>query len=163
MPPFFAEQRGLTLAEVLPAIAILSIGLVALVSALPLVGSTVREGGHLSTATFLATQRLEQLRTAPWATSPDVDRLGVSPLPSQPPVSGEGTTFLDETPLPAPYGAFNRTVRVSDCGTPAGCQGVASPDLRQVTVTVTYTPMSGTGAMSAGTKGAVLTTLASRR
>jgi Tfp pilus assembly protein PilV len=125
----------LTLAEVLSALAVLSIGLVALISLLPLAGFGVHEGAHRSGATFLATQRLEQIRLAVGS--------GASVI-----------AFADEASLTPPHGAFGRAVRVRDCELAPGCSGITTPGIRQVTVTVTYPAAAGQGAASAH-RGAV--------
>jgi prepilin-type N-terminal cleavage/methylation domain-containing protein len=125
-----AEQQGLTLAEVLAALGVLSIGLVALIGLLPHVGAGVHEGAHRSGAAFLATQRLEQIRLA----------VGFgAPL----------TSFADEASLAPPHAAFSRAVRVRDCGLGSGCSGMVTAGVRQVTVTVTYPAPAGQGAASA--------------
>jgi Tfp pilus assembly protein PilV len=121
------EEIGLTLAEVLAALTVLSIGLVALVSLLPLAGFGVHEGAHRSGAAFLATQRLEQIRLAVG--------FGASLIP-----------VADEASLAPPHAAFGRAVRVRDC-TP-GCSGITTPGVRQVTVTVTYPVAAGQGGAS---------------
>jgi hypothetical protein len=41
--------------------------------------------------------------------------------------------------------------RITNCGAGAGCSGIVHADLRQVTVTVTYRPMTGRGLSPAGT------------
>ena len=61
-----ASQRGMTIAEVLIASAIIATGLVALSAAIPLASYGLQEGNQLSTATFLATERMEQVRNASW-------------------------------------------------------------------------------------------------
>lgn len=135
MRSLLAEEQGLTLAEVLAALSVLSIGLVALISVLPLAGFGVHEGAHRSGAAFLATQRLEQIRL----------------------VVGSGASlisFADEASLAPPHAAFGRAVRVRDCGFAPGCSGIATPGVRQVTVTVTYPAPAGQGAASAH-RGAV--------
>jgi hypothetical protein len=129
------QEHGLTVAEVLSALTVLSIGLVALISLLPLAGFGVHEGAHRSGATFLATQRLEQIRLA----------VG----------SGENAiAFADEASLTPPHGAFGRAVRVRDCALAPGCSGITTPGVRQVMVTVTYPAAAGQGAASAH-RGAV--------
>jgi hypothetical protein len=109
----------LTLAEILVALGVLSIGLVALISLLPLAGAGVHEGAHRSRAAFLAAQRLEQIRLA---VRPDANLI----------------SFADEASLAQPDAAFGRSVRVRDCGQAPGCSGIETPGVRQVTVTVTY-------------------------
>ena len=135
MRSLLAEQQGLTLAEVLAALGVLSIGLVALIGLLPHVGAGVHEGAHRSGAAFLATQRLEQIRLAVGSGAPL-------------------TPFPDEASLAPPHGAFSRAVRVRDCGLGSGCSGMVTAGVRQVTVTVTYPAPAGQGAASAH-RGAV--------
>ena len=125
----------MTLAEVLSALTVLSIGLVALISLLPLAGFGVHEGAHRSGATFLAAQRLEQIRLAVGS--------GASVI-----------AFADEASLTPPHGVFSRAVRVRDCEPPPGCSGITTAGVRQVTVTVTYPTAAGQGAASAH-RGAV--------
>jgi prepilin-type N-terminal cleavage/methylation domain-containing protein len=181
------DQRGMTLSEIIIAVAIIGVGLVALSSAIPLGAYGVQEGSQLSTATFLANQRMEQVRNALW---PDPangkDKLGVSPSSTAAPVGTDGVTFADEQlvvdtagvppgvrPATAPpctvtpvsgNGCYTRTVRIIGCDTAPGCSGVSNPDLRQVTVTVSYRPMTGTGVAPAGTaKSAVITMYIAKR
>jgi hypothetical protein len=135
------------LLEVLVALAILGLGLTALVSGIPVTAAAVSEGTRLSTATFLAEARLEELRRVAWGA-------GASPIDL-------GLTFTDEAALPSPYADYARQVRVVDCGEAPGCGAVSSPLLRQVTVTVAYRPLTGSGL--ATSKSVSLTTLISRR
>jgi len=139
------EERGLTLAEVLPALAMLSVGLVAMISLLPPAGSGIHEGEHRSRATFLASERLDQIRHAVGRSEPDSD-----------PLRNRASRFPDEPGLAAPNGAFSRSVRILDCGLSEGCSGVRSPGLRQVSVTVDY-PGASAGA-AASHRGAVILT-----
>lgn len=138
MRPLLAEE-GLTLAEVLAALGVLSIGLVALISLLPLAGASVHEGAHRSGAAFLAAQRLEQIRLA---VRPDANLL----------------SFADEPSLAPPHAAFGRAVRVRDCGLAPGCSGIETPGVRQVTVTVTYPRPAGQGAAPAHQGAVTLST-----
>ncbi|MBI2526261.1 MAG: type II secretion system protein [Candidatus Rokubacteria bacterium] len=155
------NQRGMTLAEILVAIAIIGVGLAALAAAIPLSGYGIQEGSQLSTATFLATERLEQAKNASWTETPAVDNLGVSSGDAAP-QSGGTTTFPDETAVAAPYTAYSRKVRITDCGLGGGCAGITDANLRQATVTVTYRPLTGVG-QSPATKSATVTMLIARR
>ena len=103
------------LADILAAVAVLALGLTALVSSIPVSGAAVSEGSQLTTATFLASARLEEARAGAWSSSPAVDRLGVSAHPGAEPRASGIPTFPDESPLAAPYGRFSRDVRISDC------------------------------------------------
>lgn len=133
---FLAEKQGLTLAEVLLALTVLAIGVVALISLLPLAASGAHEGGHRSIAAFLASDRLEQIRLAAG--------------------SGAGLiSFADEAALAPPHAAFGRVVRIRDCGLAPGCSAIQTPGIRQVTVTVTY-PSAGRHGPSSAQRGAVV-------
>ncbi len=156
------NQHGMTLAEVLVAIAIIGVGLAALAAAIPIAGYGIQEGSQLSTATFLANARLEQVKNAAWTTTPAADNLGVSSGDAAPQSGATTTTFPDENPIAAPYTAYTRTVRVTDCSAGGGCAGITDPNLRQVTVTVTYRPLTGVG-QSPATKSATVTMLIAKR
>ncbi|HXL20500.1 MAG TPA: type II secretion system protein [Streptosporangiaceae bacterium] len=167
------DERGMTVAEILIAVAIIGVGLVALSSAIPLAAYGIQEGNQLSTATFLANQRLEQIRNATWrAAQPApavpavaaVDKLGVSASNAAPVGDGGVTTFPDEMPLGAPFAGYTRTVRITSCDAGLGCGGIVHADLRQATVTVSYRPMTGIGvAPAATTKSAVVTMYVTKR
>ena len=174
-----ADQAGMSLAEILVACVIIAIGLVGLLSAVPTASYGIQEGRQLSTATFLANQRLEQVRNATWtwipSNAPPVnDCVGTSASSTAAPVSASCngaaiTTFVDEGPMAAPYSDYSRTVRVTDCSAGAGCGGTVytcndmapvTSCLREVTVTVSYRPSTGTGLAAAGTtKSAIVSML----
>ena len=79
LAPPFGDRRGITLVEVIVAVGIITVGLSALLAAVPFASYGTREGYQLSTATFLANERLEQVRNARWESEPrPVDELGVS-------------------------------------------------------------------------------------
>jgi type II secretory pathway pseudopilin PulG len=166
------DERGITLAEIVVAIAIIGIGLMALASVIPIAAYGVQEGNQLSTATFLANARLEQVQNARWACPPPaapacslppaVDNIGVSTSSTAAPQSGGTTTFPDESPMAAPYAGYTRQVRITDCGVGAGCGGVVDSNLRQATVFVSYQPLTGVG-QGSGPKTAVVTMLVARK
>lgn len=178
-----ADQAGMSLAEILVACVIVGIGLVGLLSAVPTASYGIQEGRQLSTATFLANQRLEQVRNAAWTWTPvNVppvnDCLGTSASSTAAPTSASCngaavTTFADEGPLAAPYGDYSRTVRITDCSAGPGCSGTvyACPDMtgvascmREVTVTVSYRPSTATGLAAAGTtKSSIVSMLVALR
>jgi type II secretory pathway pseudopilin PulG len=151
------NERGITVAEVLAAAAILGLGLAALFSVVPVASHAVQDGNQTSTATYLAQQRLEQVRNATWTgpTAAPTDCVGLSATPTSAPApSPAGTcgggvlvTFPDEATLPG-FAQYARSVRISDCGDPlnlAACGNVTSSAVRLVTVTVTYRPTSAAG------------------
>ena len=175
------DQRGLSLVEVLVAAFLIAIGLVGVMYVVPISSYGVQEGKQMSTATFLAEQRLEEVRNAVWrlrdaslpTTNPnrEDDCLGVSAgsaapstdrcVRANPTACAKGAacaTFPDE----ANVDGFARQVRVTNCGAGAGCSGVVDEGLRMVTVTVTYTPLTGAG-VGAATKSMSLTLLVARR
>jgi prepilin-type N-terminal cleavage/methylation domain-containing protein len=160
VPTMLTNERGLTLAEILVAIAIIGLGLIGLAVVIPVSSYGVQEGNQLSTATFLAEQMIERARAAPWTSTPAVDCLGVSTVATpQPTPTGATcvgaaqptqTQFPDETTAGvgvSGYRQYTRIVRVTDCAT-TPCAGVTSGSMRLVTVTVTYTPLTSSGGQS---------------
>lgn len=160
----FVDQRGMTLPEILAAVVVIMVALVALASAIPISAYGIQEGSQLTTATFLANQRMEQVKLATWTATPVVDSIGLSASSTAAPQSGGTTTFPDESPVAAPYTQFTRTVRITDCGIGAGCGGLVDAGLRQVTVSVSYRPLTGRGQAAAGsTKSAIVTLVVAKR
>ncbi len=159
-----AGQRGdagFTVAEVIASVAVITIALVSLSLLIPVSTFAVQQGKQQSTATFLAEQKLEQVRNLPWATSPVNDCLGVSATAAAAPtVPGGGsctlgaTTVASGAPLPwladeaagtiAGFGSYSRQTRVTDCGA-VGCGGISDSGMRLVMVTVSYTPLTASG------------------
>lgn len=161
-PHRFADQRGFTLAEVLVAAVIITIVFVALGTDMQIGSYGIQEGNQLSTATFLADQKLEQAKNLPWTSTPANDCLGssasstVAPTvptgqscangPTNISASGAITWLADENSTAIPgFSGYSRTVRITDCGSGSGCAGTTDAGMRLVTVTVSYTPMTGTG------------------
>lgn len=147
-----ASERGLTLAEILVALAIIGLGLVGLAVVIP--GSTyaVQEGNQRSTATFLAEQMIERTRAASWATTPlpGTDCLGLStgnapPVPTGATCNGETTTRFPDEAAVVGYPTYRRVVRVADCGATACVPGVTDARMRLVTVAVTYRGLTAAG------------------
>lgn len=166
------DEHGLMLVEVLCAAGIIGLGIAGLMTVVPISSYGIQEGNRRSTATFLAEQRLEQVRSAPWTKTPDNDCLGLGTAgaPSVPvgascamasmTLTAGGVTFADE-PNASGYAGYQRTVRVRDCGA-ASCAGMSNLDMRLVTVTVSYVSVSGVGT-STGTRAAVLNMVVARR
>lgn len=146
-----APQEGLTLTEVLAALTVLSIGLLGMVSLLPLAAFGVHQGAHRSGAVFLASQRIEQIRHAVGLAERGHD-----------PLSEAGVRFPDEPSLPAPHEAYSRIVRVRECDLGPGCSGVSASGVRQISVTVTYPTPAGQ-ALPAGQGSVVLSTYVATR
>jgi Tfp pilus assembly major pilin PilA len=152
----FHGQGGFTLAELLVAFGVIAVGLAAIMAAIPFGAFGVQEGNQMSTATFLADQKLEQARNVPWTGTVANDCLGISASATAAPtvpvaatctygattVAANGTLpwLADEgTAAIAGFSGYSRQVRITDCA--AGCTGVSDSGLRLVTVTVTYTPL----------------------
>jgi prepilin-type N-terminal cleavage/methylation domain-containing protein len=129
---------GFTLAEVLVALSIVTVGLMALVVGLQQAIAFVEAGRQQTTAVFLAQQRLEQIKaSALW----DFDGVTAARFPAENPVSD--------------YPAYRRTVEVSP--RPAGL-----PDALRVQVTVTYHPAT-TASGAPAERTVTLATVMSRR
>jgi type IV pilus modification protein PilV len=172
-----SNQRGMTLAEVLVALPIITIGLLALLSMIPISTYATADGSQTSTATFLANQRLEQVRNAQWSATCQVDpatglvipgaatvvdKIGVSASETVAPTDPAAVvTFADESAVAAPYTRYSRQVRITEVGAAPTCTaaGVLSGTGRRVvTVTVTYTPLSATGSSAvSGTRPVAVT------
>jgi type II secretory pathway pseudopilin PulG len=163
MRRLISSSRGMTLAEVMVALPSITIGLLALLSAIPLSTYAIQDGSQTSTATFLANQRLEQVRNAQWTALCQVvagvtvvgpatvtDSLGVSaPATAAPKDPLGAVTFADESPMAGSYASYTRQVRITDSVAPAptcdAAGNMTGTGIRRVTVTVAYTPLSATG------------------
>ena len=133
------------LLEAIAAAGIVALGLVAFLSGLPTAATAVSEGAQLSTATFLATSRLEEVCRLAWSG-----------------VALDGSTFPDEPVLAGLYAGYSRQVRIVECSAPPGCGSITSPQIRQITVTVAYRPVAASG-LAADSKAVSLITLITAR
>ena len=146
-PPF--DQRGLTLVEILLAVAIVGVALAGLGVVVPVATYSVNGGNQLSAATFLAEQMIERTRSAAWTASPPVDCLGISsgdaaPVPTAATChDAGGTRFPDEAGVSG-LPRYRRTVRVTSCAT-IPCGGATTEGMRLVEVRVAYAPSPGAG------------------
>jgi type II secretory pathway pseudopilin PulG len=158
------DERGITLAEILAAMVIIGIGLVGLMVVIPVSTYGVQEGKQTSTATFLAEQRLEEVRHAAWQGAPSNDCLGLSSGNAAPTSTSCSrvatptltacapgaacTTFPNESSVAGSPG-YSRQVRISTWGTASspGCPDTIPTEFQQrlVTVTVSYTPLTAVG------------------
>jgi prepilin-type N-terminal cleavage/methylation domain-containing protein len=163
------RARGFTLVEVLVAAAVITVGFAGLTGMLALSSYGVREGRYRSVAVGLADERAEQIAAVRWDTSGDC--LGVSPTSAHPPVTaecpGRGAGYAplpDEVvgSLPPPFEEFARTARVESCAAPAACP-VLSPDLRLVTVVVSYPATSALGGRTRVDQSVAISRLVGRK
>ena len=177
----FSDEAGMTVVEVIIALGIITVGLLALVAAMPFSTSQIGQANLKTTATFLAQQRLEQIKNAQWTSA--IDTLGGAGSNGGAAVSVAG--FADRWPdegydtIAFPGAAacdataqsggcrFRRQVRIADCSV-LSCTGIATGaaginTLRQVTITVFFFPLAGTGMRSATEESLQLTTLITRR
>lgn len=168
------NSAGLTLVEVVIALGVITVGLLALIAAMPLSTSLIGKSSRQTTAAFLAQQRLEQIKNAKWSFAPAADCLGVSASDTAAPVTatwancpgaapGGFVTYPDEgLNTMAGYPHYERRVRIRNCEV-ATC-GMATATLRRVTVTVSFASMTGVGTLNAATPENVqLVTLLARR
>jgi prepilin-type N-terminal cleavage/methylation domain-containing protein len=162
------DERGLTLPEVLVALAIIGIGLVGVAAVIPVSTAAINTGDQLSTATFLAEQMIERARSAAWTADPPVDCLGVSdgdaaPRPAKATCEDAGATrFPDERGGVAGHPGYQRVVRVAACEASA-CGGLVGDGIRLVTVTVSFRPTTGAGGPATTPRSITLEWLAARR
>jgi competence protein ComGC len=171
----FSDEAGMTVAEVIIALGIITVGLLALIAAIPFSTSQIGQANLKTTATFLAQQRLEQIKNAQWTTATDTlggaGSNGAAAV-AQWPDEGYETIAFPGAPncdATAQSGGcrFRRQVRIADCSV-LSCTGIATGaaginTLRQVTVTVFFFPLAGTGMRSATEESLQLTTLITRR
>lgn len=132
------NQWGLTLAEVLVALSIVTVGLMALAVGLHQAAAFLEAGRHQTLAVFLAQQRLEQVKaTAVW----NFDGLTSTGFPVEDPVSDHPT--------------YRRTVHITPL--PAGLANAV-----RVQVTVAYLPVA-TALTARRERTVTLATVMSRR
>jgi Tfp pilus assembly protein PilV len=129
------RERGLTLAEVVLAAAIISVAVLAIVGLFPTALQNVQYGGHMSQASSLAQEMIEMIRTRPFADVSLYHNLDTR-LPAPPTLTG------------APLAHFNRWRSDIAPANPAGAlpQGwgtvqvvenaLGLADLKEVTITV---------------------------
>jgi competence protein ComGC len=164
------DSAGMTVVEVLIALGVITVGLVALIAAMPLSTSRIGDSNLETTATFLAQQRLEQIKNAQWTTAADTlggrGSTGTGAV-AQWPDEAYNTIVIPMGAGNASYPRFRRQVRISACsviacgGIPTGTEGINT--LRQVTVTVLFFPLSGVGTALANEESVQLVTLITQR
>lgn len=134
--PLCGGERGFTLAEVLIAIALLTIGIVGVGAALTFQtnalsgGSTVglaaiARANYVSTATMLAQERIEQIKNARYTSNGNVDEITAANFPNE--------AYGDITNYPN----FKRTVTIQNT-TPGAA-------MKTITVQVSFRPIAESG------------------
>lgn len=128
------EKRGLTLAEVILAAAIISVAVLAIVGLFPTALQNVRYGGHMSQASSLAQEMVELIRTQPFNMVSNYNGLDTrnAPPPLPPAVQAHFNQWKTDIAPANPAGALPQgwgTVAVG--AVPGG-----PPDLLQVTISV---------------------------
>lgn len=125
-----SDQRGFTLAEVLIAVAVISIGLAAISMGFGIATSGVETGRQQTTAVLLAEQRIEQLRSQILANFAD-------------PAVAAATTQEAYNTIPNGI-AYRRQTTIGDLD-PNG-DGVM--DMKRVQVDVFYRPITERGTLA---------------
>jgi prepilin-type N-terminal cleavage/methylation domain-containing protein len=131
-------QAGVTLAEVLTAMAVVGIALVGILPVIPVANTAVQTGRQSSIAALLAEQELERVKAMPYA---DLIQANF-------PAEGYGTI--------ASYGAYRRTVAITN--DPGGIINT-----RLVAVQVFFRPLTSLGGASGNESGVQVSGLVAQR
>jgi hypothetical protein len=153
------------LLDVLVAIGVITVGLVGLLAVAPMGTAAVGEANLKTTATFLALQRLEEMKNRQWTEL--TDTLGGADLDGTAAVApwvdeGYGSIVVGT----ASYPRFRRVTRITDCSRAACGALAAAPSLatlRRISVMVFFLPLTGSGQVGTNEESATLTTLVARR
>ena len=144
----FRDESGLTLVEILVAVALILVGLVAVMQAFPLATQGMDTGRRQSTADFLAEQKIEEIKA--WSLAPAPRGFDNVPIcnPSCTGLSGALAVFnLEGFNSISGYGDYGRTVVV---------QNGPAVNTKLVRVTASYRQVTG------GTQVSVETLIAKR-
>ncbi|HBH04261.1 MAG TPA: hypothetical protein DDZ42_20505 [Candidatus Rokubacteria bacterium] len=154
-------ECGFTLAEVLVATFVLSIGLLAVATGFQYATSGVETGKGETQATFLAEQRLEQLKNLA------ITSFNATCAPPHPSTTCLGdTASLAGNVVSEAYGSiggassYRRTTRIQD--NPGAAGAPCNTDCKLVTVSVFYKPVTGRGDLSQERQVTVVVMLAPR-
>ena len=154
------EESGFTLVELLVAVALLMIGLVAVMQWFPLGTAGVETGRRQSTAVFLAEQKIEQIKAWGLSTAANQGFLTV--------IAG-GTCFTSAAP-PGPcandafnsipgYPEYSRTVTITACVV-APCPAPLTTTTRLVRVQIQYRRVTTGAVLASGTQVDIATLIA---
>jgi len=155
------EESGFTLIEILVAVFILMIGLVAVMQWFPLATAGVESGRRQSTGVFLAEQKVEQIKAWSMGTAANQGFLTVIPGGT---CFGAGGPCANDLFNSIPgYPEYSRTVTITCMtGTPlaaAGCLPVQT--VRMVRVQVQYRRVTDRGTLTGGQQVDIATIIAS--
>ena len=139
----YKQEKGFTLGEVLVAASILLIGLAAVVTGFQYATSGIAAGNGETTATFLAEQRLEQLKA-----------LALADWSSAQLSAGTTTEGYGSIAGAAPY---RRVTSIADAP-----GGTCTASCKLVRVTVLYRPVTGRGQVDQERQVDVVTMLVAR-
>jgi hypothetical protein len=131
---------------VLVATALLTVGLVGIVTGLQYAASGVATGGGETAAVFLAEQRIEQLRAHAMTdfSAAALDAGTTTEYCLSGTVSGRSSN-CDGMPVAGP--SYRRTTTITDLGDGTGCPAT-SVWCKEVEVRVSYRPVTGAGDLS---------------
>lgn len=144
----WTDESGLTLAEILVAMAVITIALVVAMQWFPLGVQGVETGRQQSTAVFLAEQRLEQIKA--WALSADSAQ-GLTTITAGNPSAAQCCAAEGYNAITG-YGVYRRQVIVTD----------PTATTKLVRVQVFYRPVTSQGVLAAEGQVEMATLLASR-
>jgi len=188
MIAIFRNDAGMSIVEVVIALGIIMVGLLALIAAVPLSTGLIGQSNLKTTAAFLAQQRLERIKNAQWCLACGAGGAAVDALGG---AASNGGSAVAQWP-DEDYGTiafpgaqncaggdrsggcgFRREVRINDCSIAFAdgvhtCSGIAIGtasvnDVRQVTVTVFFRPQTGVGTMGANIESLQAVTLIAKR
>jgi prepilin-type N-terminal cleavage/methylation domain-containing protein len=141
----FGQSGGFTIIEVLIAMMIITIALVAIVGMFPQGYRQVIDAGRLTLGVATARQILEDMRTVPFNSLTNLngfDSQNPATIPATEPEMGIATRWQNDFPA----GDGQAIVQVDDCGNAANPCGLPAPNagLRQIRVTVSVTALTQT-------------------
>ena len=148
------NERGVTLIELMVAVFIITVGLVAVAKGMQLATSGVAAGQQLTTATFLAEQRLEDIKA--FALSTNSSQGWANVTSTNFPASEAYSTITSNTGTSTSggtsYSSYRRTTTIT---TPTSTT-------KRVTVEVFFIPVAISSSVNAERSVVVSTVLASR-
>lgn len=138
-----ANERGMTLVEVLVAVTIITIGLTAIATGMQVATSGINSGQQETTAVFLAEQKLEDIKA--FALSTNAAQSFANVTAASFPAEAYGT-------ISGGYGGYRRTTTVTN----------PSATMKVVAVSVFYVPVGVSSSANAERQVSVTTVLRNR-